>query len=77
MDSRRLDELLEKLAEAKEARAKAQGALEPLMKTLKEDFGCETLEEAEKKLKELGDSIKKMETSFEEKLEEAESLIEG
>lgn len=46
----RLLRLQQDLRDIREARARSEGALEQSMKKLKEDFGCSSLKEAEKKL---------------------------
>ena len=69
-------EKIKKLVDAKkEERARAIGALEPIMNTLKEEFGAETLEEAEKKLNEQTQAVLNMEVEYTKKLEELRLLI--
>ena len=54
------------IAEAKEEKAKAEGALEPLMEQLKADFGCETTEDAKAKLKKMEAEMDVLEEEIEE-----------
>jgi len=56
----------ERIESEKLKKAKLEGQLESLEKELSEKFGCESLEEAENKLKKLEDEIQS-ETSFIEK----------
>jgi len=58
------------IASAKEEKAKADGAREPLMEQLKDEFGCETLEEAQAELKKMEASMEVLEEEIEEGLEE-------
>jgi peptidoglycan hydrolase CwlO-like protein len=54
------------IATAKEEKAKAEGALEPLMEQLKSDFGCDTIEEAKAKFKKTGAEMDVLEEEIEE-----------
>lgn len=75
MDTRKLEKLKAQIDDAKETKAKAEGALEPLMVKLNKEFDCKTLEEAEVKLKKLGVKIESMTEEFDEKLREVEKLM--
>ena len=76
MTKNNLKDYLKLKKEAEEAQQqadKAEGTLEGVMKRLKEEFGCKTLKEAEKKLKELEKIESKSKKDFNtavEKLEE-------
>ena len=65
-------ELKSKVEEAQQKANKAAGALEQVMKTLKEQFGCSTLEAAEKKLKLLQKQHQNINTQYEKEIEDFE-----
>ncbi len=68
---------LKKDVETAQQRAdRSQGALDQLMKTLKEDYGCETLKEAKKKLKSLQKQEEEVREAFETAVEEFEEKWE-
>jgi len=62
-------ELKKKVEQAQQKADKAEGALEQVMKRLKEEFGCATLELAKRKLKLLQKQEQKAKTDFEEAVE--------
>lgn len=66
-DLKQFAELKSKVEQAQQRMDRAQGSLDQLMKQLKEDFDCKTIEEATAKLKKL----KKEESSIEEEFTEA------
>ena len=57
-------QLKKEAEEAQQQADKAEGALEGVMKRLKDEFGCKSLESAEKKLKELEKIEKKAKKDF-------------
>ncbi len=65
-------ELKRKVEKAQQKADKAEGALEQVMKQLKEEFDCPTLESAKKKLKLLKAQEEKAKDAFEEAVEEFE-----
>jgi len=62
-------ELKDQIAEAKQKSAEAKGSLTFLSVQLKKDFGCDTLEEADVKLKNITASINKKEASLKKKVD--------
>lgn len=69
-------ELREKIEAAKVKKSKAEGALEEFMNRLKSEFGCSTIEEAEKKLGKLQAEIDSDEEKLEKDLEEIEKAVD-
>jgi len=69
--------LKKKVERAQQEADKAEGALEQVMKQLKKEFGCSTLEEAKKKLKVLEKQKQKAEKDFEIAVEEFEEEWDG
>lgn len=61
----RLLRLQQELRDIRDTRARAEGALAQDMKRLKEDFGCSSLKEAEKRLTELTASAQEEEAKLE------------
>ena len=51
---------------------KAEGALNQIMKQLKDEFNCSTLEEAERMLKKMKKKSKELQKQFEEAIEKYE-----
>jgi ribosome recycling factor len=62
------NELKEQVKTAKDAVSRAEGALEQHLKTLKDEFNCDTVEEAEEMLGKMTDELVGLE-------EEAETLL--
>lgn len=62
---------------AKDEANRSKGALDQLKERLKSDFDCDTLEEAEDKLKSLEKKLSKAEKAFEEALEDYEKKWKG
>lgn len=54
-----LTKLKEKIEEAKESKARLEGSLDTLMNKLKNDFGYDTIEEAQEALKKLEETLSK------------------
>jgi len=63
------NQLKKKVDAAQQKADKAAGALEQIMKTLKSEFNCKTLEEAKKKLSQLKNKSTKIETELSEAIE--------
>lgn len=76
LTEKQLVELKESVTQAKTRVSELRGQLTALMKQLKDDWECETIEEAnekietlEKKAKKLAESIKSLTTDLEQKYE--------
>ena len=65
-------ELKKRVEQAQQKADKAEGALEQVMKQLKKDFDCPTLEAAKRKLRLLEKQKQETGTQFEEAVEEFE-----
>lgn len=63
-------ELKRKVENAQQLVDKAKGALEQLIRNLKQDFNCNTIEEAEKKLRSLQAERGNLEQQFDDEVEE-------
>lgn len=72
----KLLKLKEEITSAKTTLSKAEGKKDVLMSQLKSQFGCSTLEEAEKKSKQMEKSIEKLTTSIEEGLLDIEQKFD-
>ena len=57
--------LKKKAEDAKTERDKAQGQLDAAMATLRDEFGCDTIEEAQEKMKKLEAEATKTEAAYE------------
>ena len=68
LDLDKFQRLKKKSEDAKTAYDKAVGTLEEKMKTLKENFGVETLDAAKKLLEEMQDEYKEPEQQYDNKL---------
>lgn len=66
------NQLKKQSEEAKQRASEAQGALNQIMKQLKKDFDCDTLEQAETKLKRLRWQGKQLQEKFDKELDEFE-----
>lgn len=73
--SDRIMKLKSKINEAELIEAQYKGQLSSTMKILKEEFDCDTLEEAEKKLSVLEDDYNNLEKDLQSLLENIESNI--
>ena len=76
MTEKELLELKEDIEEAKQKVSELKGERQALMKRLKEDWNCGSLEEAEKKLKEMSEQVDKLSDEITEGMEELESKFE-
>lgn len=72
-DLRRFNKIKEDIENAQEKANKAEGALEQVMLSLKKDFKCNTLEEAQAKLKQMGKELEASKEEFDEALEDFET----
>lgn len=81
IDVKRYQHLKQEAEELQRQADRAHGALDGVMKQLKEEFDCDTLEEAEERQKELQKEAKKAEKTFNEALEDFEdkwgSVLDG
>lgn len=72
-----LQERLEKLTrdneQKKQEKNRLQGRLDGLMQQMKDDYGCETVEELEAKIEELAPQITELESSIATQLTEMEA----
>lgn len=75
MDVKEFEVLKKKIENAKNEQAKISGAIEANLKTLKNDFDCSTIEEAEKKLQLHKDSMKESEERLAELVEALEKIL--
>jgi hypothetical protein len=64
-----LEDLKTKVQAAKEAKARAAGALEQVLGRLKAEHGCNSVEEAERKLRQLQDLAHEAEADFNKSLD--------
>ena len=69
---KRYMELKKRVEQAQQEVSKAEGALEQIMKQLKKDFGCATLEIAKRKLELLEKQSQKAKTEFEDAVDKFE-----
>lgn len=72
IDLERYEELKSEVETAQASVSKAEGALESHMSSLKEDFDCDSLDEAEELLEKFRKEAKTAETDYKEKLAEFE-----
>ena len=70
------ENLKKKIEESKQKRAKAEGAIEQAMIRLDKEFGCKSLDEAEKKLETLDAEIASDEKKLEKMMEEIENFTD-
>ena len=72
MDEKQLLELKKKVDAAKSKVSELNGHQQALLKQLKDDWGCKTIDEAEKKLKSMKDEIGQLEQSIREGVKDLE-----
>ena len=70
------ENLKKKIEESKQKRAKAEGAIEQAMIRLDKEFGCKSLDEAEKKLGTLDAEIRSDEKRLESMMKEIEDFTD-
>ena len=76
--AQRYERLKQEVAEHNSAADRAQGRLDAAMKTLKDDFGCDTLDEAREKLRKAQEKLEALEEELNGELDRIEStLAEG
>jgi len=76
MNEQELLELKEEIDQAKQKYSELKGRLTFLMKQLKEDWGCTTIEQAEKKSAEMEKKIEKLNTQIEKGVKELQEKLE-
>lgn len=69
----RLDKLQKDNEQKKQEKNRLQGRLDGLMQQMKDEFGCDTVEELDKKASELVPVISELETTIETQLAEMEA----
>ncbi len=72
IDEKEFRKLKQRADDAKEAKARAAGQLDAAMSRLEEDFGCKTIKEAEKKVKQLTKDATSAEAAYETALADFE-----
>jgi len=72
MDEKRLLELKKSIDEAKTKSAELEGTRKHLMKELKDDWECSSLEEAEEKVKTMEEKIQKLNQTISDGVQELE-----
>lgn len=77
MTEKELLELKEDIENAKQKVSELKGERQALMKRLKEDWNCDSLEEAEKKLKVMSEQVEKLSEEITEGMKELESKFEN
>lgn len=70
------ENIKKRIEESKQKRAKAEGAIEQAMIRLEKEFGCKSLDEAEKKLEVLDAEIRSDEKKLEKMMEEIENFTD-
>jgi ribosome-binding ATPase YchF (GTP1/OBG family) len=71
-----LKELKEKLKKEKEKKIKTEGYIEATLKSLKDEYGCNSVEEAEQKLQELNTQIEKEEKQLDKLLDKIQKATD-
>ena len=77
MKEQDLFKLKQEIEEAKTSVSELKGQQNALLKQLKEEWGCSTVEEAEKKIQIMKKDIEKLENSIAVGLEELEEKYHG
>ena len=72
MNKKELLQLQQEIEDAKTEVSKLEGRKERLMEELQEKWACPTMEDAQKKLKELNEQVTKLNDQIEEGLEKLE-----
>lgn len=73
----RLDKLQKDNESKKQEKNRLQGRLDGLTQQMKDEFGCDTVEELDKKASELVPVISELETTIETQLAEMEAYANG
>jgi predicted nuclease with TOPRIM domain len=76
MNERELLQLKKDIEESKQKVSELKGEKQALMKQLKEDWNCSTLDEANEKLKEMQQKAEEMEQEIEQETMELEHKLE-
>ena len=76
MKAHELERLQQDIADAKQQKARAEGALQTHMKSLATNFKCKTLKKAQTKLQDLYQEEKEVNEQLTAKLDEIEELYD-
>ena len=76
MDINDFKSLKEKIKTAKEKKIRAEGAMDQILKTLKDEFKVNSIEEAEKKLASMKDDLEKDEEKLDEMMDKLEKMVD-
>ena len=68
IDQSKYQALKQKAENARKSIQRAEGALSETLKRMKTEFGCDSLEDAEKLLEEMRSDLKDLETSYNSKV---------
>jgi len=80
IDLKKFEKLKSELEHQREEVDRARGGLDHLMGVLKEDYSCETVEDAESVLQEMKDELSGLESTYEKelvKLQDAMDKVKG
>ena len=72
LNEKQLMSLKQEITDAKQEKSRLEGRLQQLSEQLLKEYGCKTLAEAEKKLKEMDTQIAKLSTTIQEQSRELE-----
>jgi len=75
MNAKEFEELKKKIENAKNEQAKLSGAIETNLKILKEKFSCNSIEDAEKLLKDFKVNLEESKSRLDELVEELEEIL--
>jgi hypothetical protein len=77
MTEKDLLDLKKEIEEAKKKQANLQGRREALLEQLQKEYGVETIDQAQKKLKQLDGQLKKKKEAIADATEELEAMLDG
>ena len=77
MTEKDLLDLKKEIEEAKKRQANLQGRREALLEQLQKEYGVETIDQAQKKLKQLDAQLKKKKEAIADATEELEAMLDG
>lgn len=75
METKELEKLKSDIEEAKSKKSKAEGALEQIEKTWKEDFDCNSVEEVKQKIEETNKQIETLNEKLKVHTDEIEKVM--
>lgn len=76
MNADELKEVKQKIEQAKAEKAKAEGAMEAILKRWKDEFGCDSIDDAMGRIQELRETIRTLIEKYEKYMEELRKLID-